>query len=172
MTVKELCELDWTITGLDIDVRNPTKLVETIRIGQTVRATRYDKFKSEDGDIEIYERNLGVGQPLTIIRREIQWYNKPEKNKKGQTDTRKVGVDLSQIPKHILGMTITNMTPSNSFMVTPDGGGGVGLHGYRLWCLPNGFEVGNFSEQIKAENPENVTIDDLIGDWERRMKKK
>ena len=93
MTVKELCELDWTIAGLDIDVRNPTKLVETIRIGQTVRVTRYDKFKSEDGDIEIYERNLGVGQPLTIIRREIQWYNKPEKNKKGQTDTRKVGVD-------------------------------------------------------------------------------
>lgn len=166
MTIKELCELDWTITGLDIDVRNPTKLVETIRIGRTVLTSRYDKLKSEDGDIEIYERH-SLNQPLTIIRREIQWYNKPKKDRREQTETRKVGVDLSQIPKHILGMTITNMTPSNSFMITPDGGGGVGLHGYRLWCLPNGFEVGNFSDQTKAEelqtDDDQMTFDDLLG---------
>lgn len=173
MTVKELCELDERIIALQIEIRNPTRLQRIIEIGHTICDPRYDKFISKDGEIEHWEDYTPQPTPRTIIRRTIQrWFN-PEFTKNGQFRGRFTGTDLKQIPKELQSLTITNLYPcSGTFFDVPVESTHIGFHGYILWCLPNGFaDLDNISAR-NTENPENVTIDDLIGAWERRMSDK
>ena len=140
MTIKELCELDGRIIALQIEIRNPSRLQRIIQIGHTVRRPNYDKFKSEEGDIEQWESATPTPTPRTIIRRKIQHWFTPEFTKNGQFRGRFTGTDLIQIPKELHDLTITNLMPCNDlFFGVPCEGLHIGFHGYILWCLPDGF---------------------------------
>ena len=164
MTVKELCELDGRILALQIEIRNPYKLQRIIQIGHTVRRPNYDKFKSEDGDIEQWESCTPMPTPRTIIRRKIQHWFTPEINPKtGMTKGRFTGVDLGQIPKELQSLTVTRMIPmSGTFFGVPVEGSHIGFHGYILWCLPDGFADLEKIEEREQEELDNVTFDDIL----------
>lgn len=173
MTVKELCELDGRIIALQIEIRNPSRLQKIIEIGHTIYPPRYDKYENEEDDITYYHSSSPIPTPRIIIRRKIQHWFTPEINQKtGMTRGRFTGVDLKQIPEEIKSLTITQMIPTTgTFFGLPVEGSEIGFHGYILWCTPNGFEALE-KIQAKKEEADNVSIDELLNDWEGRMKAK
>lgn len=168
MTIKDLLDVDSNIVALDIDIRDyRLRLLENIRIGGQVEASRHDKFASQDGDATVYEM-IGTADNVinrTCIRREIQDYFVTEFDKDGQTKPRKYGIIFKNIPKDLLGLKIFRLQPATFFYRPYTLGSEHGWHGYTIWAE---IETDNYKPIDTAPlfkgfeiDPNQVSFDDL-----------
>ena len=166
MLIRDLLNVDSNIVALDIDIRdNRLHLLENIRLGAQVEATRYDKFVSQNGDATVYKM-VGTANnetPRTCIRREIQSYFITEVSADGQTKPRKVGIELKNIPKDILELDVISMSPSTIFYRPYTLGSQCGWHGYYIWAhsdKENPIDTAPLFKEFEID-PNQVSFDDL-----------
>lgn len=124
MTLREVLEVDWTVDRLDITVRtSELHFVTEYRIGPDLKMPKGYRWKCETKAGDVYEQN---NLKRIYINKIIQFWHsdKPYKGK-----SRPVGVILKEIPKELLALEITFMSPTDC------GRDAQGWHGYRMDCV-------------------------------------
>lgn len=127
MTLREVLEADWTVDRLYIAVRtSDLRFVTEYIIGPDLKMPKGYRWKCETkaGDVYEYEAN---NLKRIYINKIIQFKHSDKPYKGG--GCRPVGVMLKEIPKELLELEITFMSP------TDFGRDLNGWHGYRMDCV-------------------------------------
>ena len=142
MTIREVLNTDWTVSWFEVEIRKEdvSGYCKYI-IGKDVKPSKYMRFVRETAVGDIYKDHAGK---IVLIDRIIQFRQLPEKPKGKEMC---VGVLDDVIPKEILDLSVSHMSPSGC-------GRSDEMHGYRFCCYVDSW----FG--IPGEN-EQLTLDDL-----------
>lgn len=99
-TLKEILELTWTVTELDVTVREPNgKLIKQYKIGDGCNeenATIHEKHRINQGELE-------------LIDRKINYFGDKGRNGDGW------GSKFNEIPKELLDLKVTHFRQSSRY---------------------------------------------------------
>lgn len=159
VTLKDFLDLDFTICGLDIELRCPKQLVETHTIGRGAWLAQYDKYCGAVNDhVDMY--NTALNKPRFIHNVDLNFH---QTDKPYRGACRPWGVELDVIPREFLKFPVSMMRPWS-------GGAFKNKHEhgtyYSLWLeVPEGYSYMTANHQtIEPEEPEedNITFDDIL----------
>ena len=122
MKIREVLNADWTVSWFNVFVReertgNCTEYI----VGEGVKPPKHAKFVSETKAGDLYKDGM---IHVLVIDKIIQFRHMPNKP---QGKEMCVGVVEKQIPKELLDLTISHMSPSGC-------GKSDGMHGYIFDC--------------------------------------
>lgn len=123
MTIREVLNADWTVSWFEVDIRdnNSTRYICKYLIGKDVKQSRYARFVCETAAGDIYKDTVGK---IVVIDKIIQFRYL---TKRPQGKEMCVGVLVEEIPKEILDLIISHMSPSGC-------GRSDDMHGYCFTC--------------------------------------
>lgn len=106
MTIREVLNADWTVSSIDVVVRNEdNRFLCRYLIGKDVKPSKYMRFECETDIGDIYKDN---GLKTVLIDRIIQYRQLAEKPKGKEMC---VGVLEKEIPKEIIDLEVASMRP-------------------------------------------------------------
>lgn len=121
MTVKDVLSADLNVDNIDVTVRaSNSQFIASYRIGRDVRPSKYHRFQYDTAVGSVYHLD---GLKYLYIEKEIQFHEAdvPYKGTKG------FGVVLEEIPKELLALEVSLLTPTKSI-------NRGSYHGYKFVC--------------------------------------
>lgn len=141
MTIREVLEADWTVSWFEVEIRKEgVNGYSEYIIGKDVKPSKYMRFVCETAAGDIYKDHAGK---IVIIDKIIQHR---QLSKKPQGKEMCVDVLTEEVPKELLDLTISHMSPSGC-------GRSDDMHGYRFCCYVK------FWSGISGENEQMSLID-------------
>lgn len=152
VTLKDFLELDDCICGLDIDLRNPTKLVESHMIGLGAYAGAHCDYIGEVGDHIVMFDTHGTKRFIHNVAVNFHQTDKPFKG-----PCRPYGIEWDAIPKEFLKLKVRLVKPWAVGFNSKRRNGSY----YSLWLeVPDGFNFLSTMQQPEEET--NITFDDIL----------
>lgn len=154
ITLKDFLSLDFSICGLDIDLRQEDlKLIERHVIGLDSRAAAHAKYIDTINGVDIYEES---GFKAYYHRKPLNFHQTSEPFR---GTCRPWGVQIDAIPDDFLKMQVHTIRPfAVSFTRHSDGSY------YSLWLI--GSDSASYKQDTSKSNPaeksDNVTFDDIL----------
>ena len=143
MTIREVLNADWTVSSIDVVVRNEdNRFLCRYLIGKDVKPSKHMRFECETDAGDIYKDN---GLKTVLIDRIIQ-YRQLAKKPNGKEMC--VGVLEKEIPKEIIDLEVTSMMPYGT-------GRSDEMHSYRFECYVDSWcGISGENKQLSLFNME------------------
>lgn len=142
MTVKDVLDANLNVDNIRVTVRaNNSQFIAEYIIGRDVRPSKYHRFQYDTAAGSVYRLD---GLKYIFIDKEIQ-YHEADVIYKG---TKGYGVMLEEIPKELLDLEVSLLSPRKSI-------NRGSYHGYEFECYSD-LWMGIAGEDEKIEREQNV----------------